>query len=44
MNILPEKGNWQSELVKSGFNYTLINSLVSKNHLVKSKRKKKYKY
>jgi len=40
MNSLPEKGNWQSELVKSGFNYTLINSMVSKNYLVKSKRKK----
>ncbi len=40
MNTLPEKGNWQSELVKSGFNYTLINSMVSKNYLVKSKRKK----
>jgi len=44
MNTLPEKGNWQSELIKSGFNYTLINSMVSKNYLVKSKRKKKYKY
>ncbi len=40
MNTLLEKGNWQSELIKSGFNYTLINSLVSKNYLVKSKRKK----
>ena len=40
MNTLPEKGNWQSELIKSGFNYTLINSMVSKNYLVKSKRKK----
>ncbi len=40
INFLPEKGNWQSELVKSGFNYTLINSMVSKNYLVKSKRKK----
>jgi len=40
MNILPEKGNWQSELIKSGFNCTLINSMVSKNYLVKSKRKK----
>ena len=39
MNTLPKKGNWQSELVKSGFNYTLINSMVSKNLLVKSKRK-----
>ncbi len=40
MNTLPEKGNWQSELIKSGFGYTLINSMVSKNYLVKSKRKK----
>ncbi len=40
MHTLPEKGNWQSELIKSGFNYTLINSMVSKNYLVKSKRKK----
>ena len=40
MNTLPEKGNWQSELIKSGFNYTLINSMVSKNYLAKSKRKK----
>ena len=30
MNTLPEEGNWQSELIKSGFNYTLINSMVSK--------------
>ncbi len=44
MNTLPEKGNWQSELIKSGFTYTLINSMVNKNYLVKSKRKKKYKY
>jgi len=40
MNTLPEKGNWLSELIKSGFNYTLINSMVSKNYLVKSKRNK----
>ena len=40
LNSLPEEGNWQSELVNSGFNYTLINSMVSKNYLVKSKRKK----
>ncbi len=40
INTLPEKGNWQSELINSGFNYTLINSMVSKNYLVKSKRKK----
>ncbi|KGG03656.1 Helicase PriA essential for oriC/DnaA-independent DNA replication [Prochlorococcus marinus str. MIT 9321] len=40
MNTLLEKGNWQNELIKSGFNYTLINSMVGKNYLVKSKRKK----
>ncbi|MBO8231554.1 primosomal protein N' [Prochlorococcus marinus str. MU1402] len=40
INTLPKKGAWQSELIKSGFNYTLINSMVSKNYLVKSKRKK----
>jgi len=40
MNTLLEKGNWQSELIKSGFNYSLINSMVCKNYLVKSKRKK----
>ena len=39
-STLSKKGNWQSELIKSGFNYTLINSMVSKNYLVKSKRKK----
>ncbi|MCR8539823.1 MAG: primosomal protein N' [Prochlorococcus marinus CUG1439] len=40
INTLPKKGNWQSELIKSGFSYTLINSMVSKNYLVKFKRKK----
>ncbi len=40
INTLTKKGNWQSELIKSGFNYTLINSMVSKNYLVKFKRKK----
>ena len=40
LNSLPESGNWQSELIKSGFNYTLINSMVNKNCLVKYKRKK----
>jgi len=40
INTLPEKGNWQSELIKSGFNHTFINSMVSKNYLIKSKRKK----
>ena len=24
INTLPEKGNWQSELIKSGFNYTCL--------------------
>ncbi len=40
INTLSEKGNWQIELVKSGFNYTLINSMVGKDYLVKSKREK----
>ncbi len=40
MNALSENGNWQSELIKSGFNHSLINSMVSKNYLVKSRRKK----
>lgn len=40
MDTLSKKGNWQSELIKSGFNHTLINSMVSKNYLAKSKRKK----
>ena len=40
IDTLSKKGNWQSELIKSGFNYTLINSMVSKNYLAKSKRKK----
>ena len=40
IKTLSEEGNWQSELIKSGFNYTLINSMVSKNYLLKSKRKK----
>ncbi len=40
INNLPKKGNWQSQLIKSGFNYPLINTMVSKNYLVKSKRKK----
>ena len=33
-------GNWQSELIKFGFNSTLINSMVRKNLLIKTKRKK----
>ncbi len=40
INVLREKGNWQSELIRSGFNFTLINSMVSKNLLIKTKRKK----
>ena len=40
INTLPESGNWQSELIKFGFNYSLINSMIIKNYLVKSKRKK----
>ena len=39
INNLPDKGDWQNELINAGFNYTLINSMVSKNYLVKSKRK-----
>ena len=40
ISTLSEKGNWQIELIKSGFNHTLINSMVGKDYLVKSKRKK----
>ena len=40
MNILRHKGSWQSELLKLGFNSNLINSMVSKNFLIKTKRKK----
>ena len=40
INILWDKGNWQSELIRSGFNFTLINSMVSKNFLIKTKRQK----
>ena len=40
INNLNNHGNWQSELIKFGFNYTLINSMVKKKLLVKSKRKK----
>jgi len=40
INALRDKGNWQSELIRFGFNYTLINSMVSKNLLIKTKRKK----
>ena len=40
INILQDKGNWQSELINSGFNYTLINSMVSKKLLIKTQRKR----
>ena len=39
-SALQYKGNWQSELIKSGFNFTLISSMVQKNLIVKTKRKK----
>ena len=40
IQILLQKGNWQSELIKLGFNSTLIASMVRKNLLIKTKRKK----
>ncbi len=40
IQALRHKGNWQSELIKFGFNLTLINSMVRKNLLKKTKRKK----
>jgi len=40
VKTLENKGNWQSELVKSGFSSTLINSMIKKNLLIKNKRKK----
>ena len=40
IDILTDKGNWQSELIKFGFNSTFINLMVSKNLLIKTKRKK----
>ncbi len=43
IDTLPENGDWQSELIKSGFNYNLINLMISKNYLVKYKRKKTIK-
>ena len=42
VNILQHKGNWQSELIRLGFNSSLINSMVSKNFLAKDKRKKTF--
>ena len=40
IQILHHKGIWQSELIKCGFNATLINSMVSKILIIKTKRKK----
>ena len=40
INSLKNKGNWQSELIKNGYNFSLINTLVKKNILIKTKRKK----
>ena len=40
INILRLKGKWQSELLRFGFNSTIINSMVSKKLLIKTKRKK----
>ena len=40
IDLLCLKGKWQSELLKLGFNSTLINSMVRKKLLIKTKRKK----
>ena len=40
INSLRLQGKWQSELLRFGFNSTLINSMVSKKLLIKTKRKK----
>ena len=40
INALHSKGNWQSELINSGYSYALINSMVNKKFLIKTKRKK----
>ena len=40
INFLHFKGNWQSELMKYGFNSSLINTMCRKNFLNKVKRKK----
>ncbi len=40
IKALHQEGNWQSELLKQGFYSTLINSMVKKKILVKTKRKK----
>ena len=43
INVLNDSGNWQSHLIKLGFNSTLINKMVSKNFLIKTKRRKTIK-
>ncbi len=43
IQALRHKGNWQSELIKFGFNLSLINSMVRKSLLKKTKRKKVFK-
>ena len=43
INALENEGNWQNELIKSGYNFSLINAMLSKNLLVKTKRGKKVK-
>ncbi|ABM71770.1 primosomal protein N' (replication factor Y) [Prochlorococcus marinus str. MIT 9515] len=40
INFLGLKGKWQSELIKFGFNSKLINLMISKKLLIKTKRKK----
>ncbi len=40
INFLSLKGEWQSELLKLGYNSTLINSMVNKKLLTKTKRRK----
>ena len=40
IRFLRDQGNWQSELIKLGFNFAFINSMVSKNLLKKDQKKK----
>ena len=40
IKTLSYQGNWQSELIKHGFSSTLINLLISRNLLSKTKKKK----
>ena len=40
VNALQSGGNWQSELINSGFNFKLIKSMLGKKLLIKTKRKK----